>query len=236
MGGESYGGSGPPVVLVHGTNDTSATLRPLADRLRADGRQVIVPEYGQSPRSLRGRSGSGGLGPLARSQAEILEVVRGVLARRAAPYVDLIGHSQGGLHVLGCAAAMPDRVGHAVLLGTPLYGVRPLGRVGRVARFRGVRRALDAVLGPSAGDMLAGSAALPDPAALPAGPRYLLIASRSDSLVRPAYLARAGADDRLRVEWVQDIEPRRRVSHVDLVSDALVYHLVVEELAAPLAR
>lgn len=219
-----------PVVLVHGTNDTSATVRPLAEALRADGRQVSVLDYGRHPRSLRGRFGTGGLGPLAQSQREVCAAVTEVLAGSDAPYVDLIGHSQGGLHVLGCAAVMPDRVAHAVLLGAPLYGVTPLGRSSAIAHAAGMRHALDWVLGPSARDMVVGSGRLPDVAVLPEGPRYLLVATRHDRLVRPAYLARVGVDDRLRVLWVQDVEPRRRVSHTELVTDPLVLRLVREEL------
>lgn len=228
-----YGDAPPPVVLLHGTHDTSATVRPLAAALRADGREVTVLDYGRHLRSLRGRRGSGGLGPLAESEREIVGAVGELLASTGAPYVDLIGHSQGGLHVLGCTAAMPDRVRHAVLLGSPLYGVTPLGRRSALAHAAGMRHLLDWMLGPSARGMVAGSGQLPDVRTLPAGPGYLLLASRQDRLVRPAYLTQAGVDDRLRVVWLQDIDPRRRVTHVQLVSDPLVHRLVREELATP---
>lgn len=225
----------PPVVVVHGTNDTSATAAPLVAALRADGRDVTVVEYGRHRASLRGRFGSGGIGPLAESQAEVLAAVAAVAAVQASsrtPYVDLIGHSQGGLHVLGCAAALPDQVAHAVLLGAPLYGVTPLGRSSAIAHAAGMRQALDWVLGPSARDMVVGSGQLPDLTRLPDGPRYLLLASRQDRLVRAKYLARAGVDDRLRVVWVQDVDPRRRVTHTSLLRDPVVLALIRTELAS----
>lgn len=241
----AYRGPGrPPVVLLHGTNDSSATLQPLAEVLRAAGREPVLLDYGRHPSSLRGRSGSGGLAPLAESQREVAAAVAEVAADAAAatsarggppgtPYVDVIGHSQGGLHALGCAAAMPDRVGHAILLGTPLYGVMPLGRTSRLAHIGLLRRAFDAILGPSALDMVAGSRRLPALAELPPGPRYLLVASRHDRLVRPGPLARAGIDDRLRVVWLQDLDPGRKITHVGLLTDPLVAQVVVQELATP---
>jgi pimeloyl-ACP methyl ester carboxylesterase len=179
----------PPAVLLHGTNDTSATLRPLVDALRRDGRDATTLDYGWHRHGLRGRFGQGGLAPLAESTREVVAAAAAILARPHTPYVDLVGHSQGGLHALACAAALPDRVAHVVLLGSPLWGVTPLGRSSRVAHSAGLRHALDWALGPSARGMVAGSGRLPDLTALPSGPRYLLVASRDDRLVRPAYLA-----------------------------------------------
>ncbi|QQS01934.1 MAG: alpha/beta fold hydrolase [Austwickia sp.] len=219
----------PPAVLLHGTNDTSATLRPLVDALRRDGRDATTLDYGWHRHGLRGRFGQGGLAPLAESTREVVAAAAAILARPHTPYVDLVGHSQGGLHALACAAALPDRVAHVVLLGSPLWGVTPLGRSSRVAHSAGLRHALDWALGPSARGMVAGSGRLPDLTALPSGPRYLLVASRDDRLVRPAYLA-GDIDPRLRVVWVQDLEPGRKVSHPMLVSDPVVTDLVRAEL------
>lgn len=220
-------------MLVHGTNDTSASVADLAGALRRDGRAVTLLDYGRHRRGLRGRTGAGGLGPLPASTLEVLEAVRGLVADLDAPYVDLIGHSQGGLHVLGCAAAMPERVTHAVLLGTPLAGLQPLGPSSRVAHVGGLRHALDWALGPSVRDMIAGSGRLPDLADLPPGPRYLLLASTDDRLVPPGAVVPARLDHAVRVVWVQDVHPGRRVSHTDLVADPLVYNLIRAELDTP---
>ncbi|GMA21731.1 alpha/beta fold hydrolase [Arsenicicoccus piscis] len=82
--------------------------------------------------------------------------------RRHPLRVDLVGHSQGGLHALAVARARPERVAHVVLLGAPVLGVAPLGAASVVAHGRGVRTALDLILGAAARGQVVGSGQLPD--------------------------------------------------------------------------
>ncbi|MCH8627547.1 alpha/beta fold hydrolase [Arsenicicoccus piscis] len=223
-----------PVVLIHGTNDRPSTLVPLAEALRATGRPVHLLHYGRDRVSVRGRLlGTGGLGDLAASTAEILAAVDDLCA--ATPLrVDLVGHSQGGLHALAVARARPERVAHVVLLGAPVLGVAPLGAASVVAHGRGVRTALDLILGAAARGQVVGSGQLPDlgaGGALAEGVRYLLVASRGDRMIRPADLARAPLPPGLQVTWVQTHEPRARVTHAGLPASPVVQRLVLAELA-----
>lgn len=148
--------SGGQVVMLHGTNDTSATLRPLGEALVAAGRSVVYLGYGQHTGSIRGRLiGGGGLAPLAASTQEVVAALD-ELAREGAGALDLVGHSQGGLHALAAARMRPGLVDHVVTLSAPLWGARPLGRWSAALHTPGIRHALDAVLGPSARTMVPG--------------------------------------------------------------------------------
>ena len=240
-----------PVLLVHGTNDTSATMRPLADALAAAGREGTTLDYGRHPRSARGRFGGGGLGPLADSTRDVLAALDETLARldeqadtsadpsagsdtvARLPQVDLVGHSQGGLHALACARARPGRVAHVVLIGAPLHGVRPLGAASRVAHAPGLRHALDSVLGPSAREQVLGSKAL-GAGALPAdGARHLFIASREDWVLRNVDPRLLASRPGWRTVWMHEVSPGRRHRHAALPSDPDVIALVLDELNQP---
>ena len=96
---------------------------------------------------------------------------------------------------------------------------------------KGVRQALDGVLGPAVRAQIAGGVDLPDLRRRPERPRVLVVASRDDATVRAADLAALGDLPGVTVTWVQDVAPGRRVSHVDLAADAVVADLVRAELA-----
>ena len=57
--------------------------------------------------------------------------------------------------------------------------------------------------------------------------------SRDDRLVPPGAAVPARLEHAVRVVWVQDVHPGRRVSHTDLVADPLVYDLIRKELDTP---
>nr|WP_120491795.1 alpha/beta hydrolase [Corynebacterium lactis] len=77
-----------PVVLLHGTLDSPGAWAPLADALRAAGRTVYVPAFGNR-----------GTGAVAQSVAEVEAYVREIVTGPAGScgQVDIVGHSQGGL-------------------------------------------------------------------------------------------------------------------------------------------
>ncbi len=232
-----------PVVLLHGTNDTSAAFADLAATLRAQGYAVFALDYGRETASVRGRAGGAGTGEIYDSAREIALFVDKVLSATGADQVDLVGHSQGGLHAHayvrgggrfdrpGFAAA--DRVGRVVTLGSTVHGASPLGPVDGAAHLRGVVPGLDAFLGPSArqqvrgSDVLAWLAAEPDAAP---GVRYTSIASRFDHTVRPQSAQHLAPGPNVTNIWLQDVDPASTTSHADLPRDPLVIRLVMSAL------
>lgn len=100
-------GSGPPLVLVHGASADSTRWRPLLPHLEG---QVTVHAIDR-----RGRGGSGD-GPeyqLEREFEDVAAVVDAV-AEQSGTFVDVYGHSFGGLCAFG-AAGLTDRVRRLVL-------------------------------------------------------------------------------------------------------------------------
>lgn len=171
-----------PVVLLHGTNDSSRSLAELAGALEAAGHPVFTLDYGTAtvpdPRARVSRTGSAaragrvghGLAPIATSAREIADFIDQVLATTGATQVDLVGHSQGGLHVHaylrgagtvgGAEPGYPGAlaVRRIVTLGSSHRGVRPVGSLSRfIADLPGVGRTLDATLGPAAREQIDGS-------------------------------------------------------------------------------
>jgi len=110
-------GSGPPVVLLHGTTGSALTLFPLLKHLA--GVRAIAPD----------RPGQGRSERIALPRERYREVAVGWLDRLldtlALDSATLFGHSFGGLWALWYALAYPDRVDRLVLAGTPaLPGTR----------------------------------------------------------------------------------------------------------------
>lgn len=102
-------GSGPPLVLVHGSlNDRNiwrAVLPALAER------------YSVYAMDRRGRGESGP--PAEHALERQFEDVAAVIEAAGEP-VDLVGHSYGAHCALGAAAMVPERVRHLVLYEPPL--------------------------------------------------------------------------------------------------------------------
>lgn len=100
-------GRGPPLVLVHGASADSTRWRPLLPQL--EGRVTVHAI------DRRGRGGSGD-GPdyqLEREFQDVAAVVDAV-AEQAGTFVDVYGHSFGGLCAFG-AVGLTDRVRRLVL-------------------------------------------------------------------------------------------------------------------------
>lgn len=115
------GGSGPPVVLVHGLGGMASNWRLVAPAL-AGGHRVIVPDL----------PGHGDSGPLesASSIDPFAEAVLAVAEAEDAVPAPWIGHSLGGLVALRGAALRPDAVTGLVLAATA--GISSASRIGKV--------------------------------------------------------------------------------------------------------
>lgn len=103
------GGTGAPVVLLHGWPETGYAWRQVAPRLLAAGYQVIVPDlrgFGNSSRPAAGYD--------RMTMAEdVRRLVRGRV--RAGPVL-LVGHDWGGSTAAAWAGAHPDEVRRLVVI------------------------------------------------------------------------------------------------------------------------
>jgi pimeloyl-ACP methyl ester carboxylesterase len=113
------GGSGPPLLLVHGLGGLAANWRLVAPGLMAE-RRVIIPElpgHGASGRL----EGAGNLDPFA-------DAVLAVAEEEDALPAPWAGHSLGGLIALRAAVRRPDAVAGIVLVAAA--GISSATRVG----------------------------------------------------------------------------------------------------------
>jgi pimeloyl-ACP methyl ester carboxylesterase len=110
-------GSGPPVVVLHGTASSALSLHPILQRL--PGRHVIAPD-----RPGQGQSDPTPI-PRDRFREAAVAWVGDLLDALGLESAPLVGHSMGGLWALWYALAAPTRVERLVLLGPPqLPGTR----------------------------------------------------------------------------------------------------------------
>lgn len=93
-----FGGSGDPIVLLHGLMGRATTWWRVAQWLTAHGRVLGLDSRGH------GRSGASGPWTTERMAADVIELLDDV-----GPAV-VVGHSMGGLHGLVAAARRPDLV------------------------------------------------------------------------------------------------------------------------------
>ncbi|UPL11024.1 alpha/beta fold hydrolase [Microbacterium sufflavum] len=108
-----HGGSGPPVVLLHGHPRTSATWHRVAPLLVEQGFTVICPD-------LRGYGRSRGPAPTpdhsAHSKRAVAEDVRGVVRHLGHERFHLAGHDRGSYVALRLALDSPEAVERVALL------------------------------------------------------------------------------------------------------------------------
>jgi pimeloyl-ACP methyl ester carboxylesterase len=129
-------GSGPPLVLVHGTSADHTTFRVLAPRLAAEWTTFAIDRRG------RGASGDGQAYSIEREFEDVAVVAEALAAETGEP-VPVFGHSYGGRCALG-AARLTDAISRVICYeGAPA----PPGRSYRPA---GIEARLVALL--AAGD------------------------------------------------------------------------------------
>ena len=114
------GGSGPPVVLLHGYGETGDMWVPLAAELARD-HQVIVPDLRGLGLSARP---AGGFDKKTQA-ADIAAVMDAYGAARA----DVVAHDIGNMVAFQVAARYPQRVRKLVLIDAPVPGVGPWDEV-----------------------------------------------------------------------------------------------------------
>jgi triacylglycerol esterase/lipase EstA (alpha/beta hydrolase family) len=216
------GGSGPvvtgyppqnrpgPVLLVPGYGGQVSSLYPLAERIRATGRQATVI-------SLPG-NGTGDLN----ADAAVLNAAVDRALQAGAPSVDVIGYSAGGVVVLLWARhdggfAKARRV---VTLGSPFHGAQiAAGAEGFVP---GACPVACQQLVPGS-PLLAGIDAAP----VPQRPRWLSLWTTDDQVVTPPTSARLPGAMNVAV---QSVCPAEQISHNQLPSNPVVTAIVLQAI------
>ncbi|MGY1841734.1 MULTISPECIES: lipase family alpha/beta hydrolase [unclassified Modestobacter] len=201
-----------PVLLVPGYGGSVEALRPLAERLTAEGRDatvVAVPD--------------GGTGDLRVSADALGDAVDAVLERTGAESVDVIGYSAGGviarLWAADGGAAQARRV---VTLGSPHHGTT----VADLARSIVPAECGDGCQQLTTdSDLLAGLNAEDE---TPAGPSWVSIWTTVDQTVTPPASAELAGALELPV---QSVCSDSQVSHGRLPTDPLVQAMVLAQLA-----
>jgi triacylglycerol esterase/lipase EstA (alpha/beta hydrolase family) len=198
------------VILLHGFGTSSAVTAPLAHYLRCElGRPVIrVPLGGRLPIHL---------GDVRKSAARVLEEIERRAAEAGFPYVDVVGHSLGGLVATYLLKALDHgrRVRRVVTLGTPHRGT-PAALLGALVL---------GLFSRAIWQMIPGSPLLRELARLPvpAGSEVVAVASDADNLV-PAAFARPASMPRLRCAGVSGL------GHVEFLTSPLSFRLVEQAL------
>lgn len=119
LGVVEFGGSGRPVVLLHGLMGRATTWWSVARELLRHGRVLGADARGHG---RSGRPAAGGWSP-ERMALDVVELLIGLDAGPAA----LVGHSMGGLSALLAAARRPDLVSAVVVedMAVDLTGLPP---------------------------------------------------------------------------------------------------------------
>lgn len=113
------GGTGRPLLLLHGLAGHSGEWDALAELLRPHHRLITLDQRGQ---------GGSERFPEDVSRAAFVADAVAVLDRLELPEAVLVGQSSGGTTAMLCAAAHPDRVGALVLIEAGAGGPHPDGQ------------------------------------------------------------------------------------------------------------
>ncbi len=199
-----------PVLLVPGYGGSTQSLTPLAESLRAGGRDVAVL-------ALPGD----GRGDLDEQASVLGAAVEAALSRAGASSVDLVGYSAGGVvaRLWATERGGSDRVRRLVTLGSPHHGT-DLASLGSLVA--GSCPAACRQLAP--GSPLLGRL---DAEPVPDGLVFLSLWTTLDDVVVPASSA---VVDGVPSPSLQSICPDDTARHGDLPGDPLVRALVAEAL------
>lgn len=181
-----------PVVLLHGTSDNASAWDKLIPVLQEKGMCVWAFDYGAYDVTLQNANpNTKGISDLDESAREITEQIDHVRELTGSEKVNLVGHSQGGLHIKTYTQmyGTPEHVSRAVAIGGNFHGTT-LNGMGEVlakmiavspnlARFFASSAAIQQVVGS---EFIEGLNALPDTSP---GPLYTSIYSPADTTVTP---------------------------------------------------
>jgi triacylglycerol esterase/lipase EstA (alpha/beta hydrolase family) len=202
-----------PVLLVPGYGGSTASLQPLADLLRARGRDATVVAVPGD-----------GTGDLRASAETLGSTVDAVLARTGASSVDVVGYSAGGLIARLWAAGGGDAPARRVVtLGSPHHGTSLADLAGNVApsqcpvACQQMATGSDLLARVNAGDET------------PDGATWVSIWTEQDETVTPPDTARLTGALNL---TVQSVCGDAKVGHGDLPLSPLVQQMVLTELGA----
>ena len=223
-----------PVVMLHGLGgNAESNWFYMAPALRDAGYCVYALTYGQAVPNIA----IGGLRPIAESAEQIVDYIDEVRRVTGADKVDIVGHSQGGLHALYITKVLglSDHVGRVVALAPPTHGTTVSGLID-FATLAGLRDLVDDVLRTygcfACIDALPGSDLLDELAAGPIAQRgvdYTIVTTRYDVVVTPtasSYVNEPGVHNL----GIQDICPSDPVGHVGMAFDPGVLDIVLNAL------
>jgi triacylglycerol lipase len=202
-----------PVLLVPGYGGSTSSLRTLADRLTAAGRDATVVEVPGE-----------GTGDLNASADVLAAAADEALQRTGADSVDVVGYSAGGIIArLWAADGGAKQARRIVTLGSPHHGTTVADLAARLLPAdcpegcRQLTTGSDLLAQLNAGDET------------PEGPTWVSVWTAADQTVTPPESAElTGAVDLP----VQDVCADSRVGHGQLPTDPLVQAIVLAELAA----
>lgn len=181
-----------PVVLIHGTSDNASTWDELIPVLQDRGMCVWAFDYGAYDVTLQNASArTKGIADLDESAREVAEQIDYVREVTGSEKVNLVGHSQGGLHIKTYTQmyGSPEHVSHAVALGGNFHGTtldgmgtvlaKMIAAMPNLARFFASSAGIQQVVGS---EFMENLNTLPDTAP---GPLYTSIYSPADVTVTP---------------------------------------------------
>jgi pimeloyl-ACP methyl ester carboxylesterase len=219
-----------PVVMLHGLGgNAESNWISMAPPLREAGFCVYTLTYGQAVPEIA----IGGLRPIAESAEQIVDYIDEVRRVTGADKVDIVGHSQGGLHALYVTKVLglSEHVGKVVALAPPTHGTTVSGLID-FATLAGLRDLVDDVLRAygcfACVDALPGSDLLDELADGPIAQRhvdYTIVTSRYDAVVTPPDSSFVNEPGVHNIE-IQDICPADPVGHVGLAFDPGVLDIV----------
>jgi triacylglycerol esterase/lipase EstA (alpha/beta hydrolase family) len=201
-----------PVLLVPGYGGSVGSLRNLAARLDAAGRDATVVQVPGD-----------GTGDLAAAADALGEAADAALARSGASSVDVVGYSAGGVVArLWVADGGADVARRVVTLGAPHHGTTLADLAGDLAPESCPEACLQLTTGS---DLLSRLNAGDE---TPEGPTWVSIWTEQDRTVTPPDTARLDGAVNLSV---QAVCADARVGHGELPRDPLVQAMVLAELA-----